>query len=76
MVLGEREILTQVRQAFDLSMAHRLAGDRLRVIGRAVVETAKKVFTDTDVATQAVSVNSLGWQAFKAWGLPLDAPIS
>ena len=75
MVLGEREILTQVRQAFDLAMAHRLAGDRLRVAGRSVVETAKKVFTQTDVATQAVSVNSLGWQAFKAWNLPLDAPI-
>ena len=75
MVLGEREILTQVRQAFDLAMAHRLAGDRLRVAGRSVVETAKKVFTQTDVATQAVSVNSLGWQAFKAWNLPLDASI-
>lgn len=75
MVLGEREILTQVRQAFDLAMKHRLAGDRLRVTGRSVVETAKKVFTQTDVATQAVSVNSLGWQAFKSWGLPKDAPI-
>ena len=75
MVLGEREILTQVREAFDLAMAHRLAGDRLRVAGRSVVETAKKVFTQTDVATQAVSVNSLGWQAFKSWNLPLDAPI-
>ena len=53
MVLGEREILTQVREAFDLAMKHRLAGDRLRVTGRSVVETAKKVFTDTDVATQA-----------------------
>ena len=75
MVLGEREILTQVRQAFDLAMKHRLAGDRLRVTGRSVVETAKKVFTQTDVATQAVSVNSLGWQAFKSWGLPKNAPI-
>ena len=75
MVLGEREILTQVRQAFDLAMTHRLAGDRLRVTGRSVVETAKKVFSNTDVATQAVSVNSLGWQAFKAWNLPHDAPI-
>ena len=75
MVLGEREILTQVREAFDLAMKHRLAGDRLRVTGRSVVETAKKVFTDTDVATQAVSVNSLGWQAFKAWNLPRDASI-
>ena len=75
MVLGEREILTQVREAFDLAMKHRLAGDRLRVTGRSVVETAKKVFTDTDVATQAVSVNSLGWQAFKAWNLPQDASI-
>jgi len=75
MVLGEREILTQVRLAFDLAMKHRLAGDRLRVTGRSVVETAKKVFTQTDVATQAVSVNSLGWQAFKSWELPKDAPI-
>ena len=75
MVLGEREILTQVREAFDLAMKHRLAGDRLRVTGRSVVETAKKVFTDTDVATQAVSVNSLGWQAFKTWNLPQDASI-
>jgi glutamyl-tRNA reductase len=75
MVLGEREILTQVREAFDLAMKHRLAGDRLRVTGRSVVETAKRVFTDTDVATQAVSVNSLGWQAFKAWNLPHDASI-
>ena len=75
MVLGEREILTQVREAFDLAMKHRLAGDRLRVTGRSVVETAKKVFTETEVATQAVSVNSLGWQAFKAWNLPQDASI-
>ncbi|MEY3011018.1 MAG: hypothetical protein RLZZ314_1660 [Bacteroidota bacterium] len=75
MVLGEREILTQVRQAFDLAMKHRVAGDRLRVAGRSVVETAKRVFTRTDVSTQAVSVNSLGWQAFKSWNLPLDAPI-
>ena len=75
MVLGEREILTQVRQAFDLAMRHRLAGDRLRVAGRSVVETAKKVFTHTSVTTQAVSVNSLGWQALKSWNLPLDAPI-
>lgn len=75
MVLGEREILTQVREAFDLAMKHRLAGDRLRVTGRSVVETAKKVFTETEVATQAVSVNSLGWQAFKAWSLPQDASI-
>jgi len=75
MVLGEREILTQVRQAFDLAMKHRLAGDRLRVAGRSVVETAKKVFTETDVATQAVSVNSLGWHAFKQWNLPLNVPI-
>ena len=75
MVLGEREILTQVREAFDLAMKHRLAGDRLRVTGRSVVETAKKIFTETDVATQAVSVNSLGWQAFKGWGLPKNAHI-
>ena len=75
MVLGEREILTQVREAFDLAMKHRLAGDRLRVTGRSVVETAKKVFTQTDVATQAVSVNSLGWQAFKSWNLPQDSSI-
>ena len=61
MVLGEREILTQVREAFDLAMKHRLAGDRLRVTGRSVVETAKKVFTDTDVAK--ISVVGVGMRS-------------
>ena len=52
-----------------------LAGDQLRITERIAVETAKRVFTETDIARRSVSVNALGWKAFREWGLPQDAPV-
>ena len=75
MVLGEREILTQVRTAMEKSRQWGLAGDQLRITERIAVETAKRVFTETDIARRSVSVNALGWKAFREWGLPQDAPV-
>ena len=75
MVLGEREILTQVRTAMEKSRQWGLAGDQLRITERIAVETAKRVFTETDIARRSVSVNALGWKAFREWGLPQGAPV-
>ena len=75
MVLGEREILTQVRTAMEKSRQWGLAGDQLRITERIAVETAKRVFTETDIARRSVSVNALGWKAFREWGLPQDTPV-
>ena len=75
MVLGEREILTQVRSAMERSREWKLAGDQLRITERIAVETAKQVFTETDIARNSVSVNALGWKAFLERGLAKDAPV-
>lgn len=75
MVLGEREILTQVRMAMEQARKWNLAGDQLRITERVAVETAKRVFTETDIARLSVSVNALGWKEFREWGIPKDAPL-
>ncbi|HCZ08891.1 MAG TPA: hypothetical protein DHV07_07295 [Flavobacteriales bacterium] len=75
MVLGEREILTQIRSALERSRQWGLAGDQLRITERIAIETAKQVFTETDIARRSVSVNALGWKAFQEQSIPKEAPI-
>ena len=75
MVLGEREILTQIRSSLERSRQWGLAGDQLRITERIAVETAKQIFTETDVARRSVSVNALGWKAFQEQAIPKDAPV-
>lgn len=58
-VVGEREIITQVRQAYEQSRALGLAGDNIRVLIRKTIELAKKVYTETSIGTNPVSVVSL-----------------
>lgn len=59
LVVGEREIITQVREAYEQCRSLGLTGDALRLLIRATVETAKKVYTDTQIAQNPVSVVSL-----------------
>lgn len=75
MVIGEREILTQVRTALEKARQWGMAGDQLRITERIAVETAKRIFTETDIARRSVSVNALGWKAFRDQNLPKNAPL-
>jgi glutamyl-tRNA reductase len=75
MVLGEREIITQVRMAYDFSKEHQLSGDMIRVVIRQTIETAKKVYTETSIATKPVSVVSLAFYKLKEKNIPRDARI-
>lgn len=75
MVLGEREIITQVRNAFEYARKHKLSGDTIRVVIRQTIETAKKVYTETSISEKSVSVVSLAYQAFAAKNIPLNARI-
>lgn len=75
MVLGEREILTQMRSALEKSRQWKLAGDQLRITERVAVETAKQIFTETDIAKRSVSVNALGWKAFLEQDVKTDANV-
>ncbi len=75
MVVGEREIITQVRNAFDLSKKMNLTGDFIRLVMRHTIETAKRVYTETSIATKPVSVVSLAYHKLRDMNIPLDARI-
>ncbi len=59
LVVGEREIITQVRKAYDNCYADGLTGDLLRLVVKSTITTAKKIYTETKIANNPVSVVSL-----------------
>ncbi|MFM7757314.1 MAG: glutamyl-tRNA reductase [Crocinitomicaceae bacterium] len=75
MVVGEREIITQVRKAFETCHAAGLTGDKLRLVMKQVLETAKKVYSQTSISQKPVSVVSLAYQELKRFQIPLNARI-
>ena len=75
MVVGEREIITQVRNAFDKCREMDLTGDLIRILIRHTIETAKKVYTETSIARKPVSVVSLAYHKLRDMNVPLDSRI-
>lgn len=75
MVVGEREIITQVRNSFDASKKMKITGDFIRLVLRHTIETAKRVYTETSIATKPVSVVSLAYHKLRDMNIPLDARI-
>ena len=75
MVVGEREIITQVRNAYESCLKMELTGDLIRIIMRHTIETAKKVYTNTNIAKRPVSVVSLAYHKLRDMDIPLDARI-
>jgi len=75
MVIGEREIITQVRSAYDFSKENKLSGDVIRVVIRQTIETAKKVYTNTSIAAKPVSVVSLAYHNLIEKNVDLNARI-
>ncbi len=75
MVIGEREIITQMRTAYEASRQMGLAGDLLRVVMRKAIETAKQIFTETDIFKKPVSVVSLAFHRLREISMPLDSRI-
>lgn len=75
LVVGEREIITQVRKAFEQCLSDGLCGEMLKVLMRKTIEAAKRVFSETHIAARPVSVVSLAFRHFKQWDLPLNSRI-
>lgn len=75
LVVGEREIITQVRQAFEQARDLGLSGDALRVLFRHTIETAKKVYTDTKIALKPVSIVSIAYQRLQGMDIPTNARV-
>lgn len=75
MVVGEREIITQVRNAFENCRKFGVTGDLIRLAMRHTIETAKKIYTETNIARRPVSVVSLAYHNLRDMNVPLDSRI-
>nr|WP_294859278.1 glutamyl-tRNA reductase [uncultured Fluviicola sp.] len=75
LVIGEREIITQVRQAYEQSRDLGLSGDTLRILFRHTIETAKRVYTETKISLKPVSVVSIAYQRLVGMDAPRDARV-
>lgn len=75
LVVGEREIITQVRKAYDFCNQLGLTGDFIRLLTKQTIETAKDIYTNTDIAKNPVSVASLAYRQLRDLGIKNDARI-
>lgn len=75
LVVGEREIITQVRKAYEFCNQLHLTGDFIRLLVKQTIETAKDVFTNTDIAKNPVSVVSLAYRQLRDLGIKNEARI-
>jgi glutamyl-tRNA reductase len=73
MVVGEREILRQLRETYEKANELGLTGDSIRLAMRFAVEAAKKVYSCTRIGEKPVSVVSLSIQKMLEKQLPSDA---
>jgi glutamyl-tRNA reductase len=62
LVVGEREIIRQLRTAYDFCSQHELTGDNIRLVIKHAIPVAKEVYTHTKIGENSVSVVSLAMQ--------------
>jgi len=75
LVIGEREIITQVRKAYDFCNELGLTGDFIRLLIKQTIETAKDIYTNTHIAKNPVSVVSLAYRQLRDLGIKNEARI-
>ena len=75
LVIGEREILRQLREAYDFCQEEGLTGDFIRLLIQRAVGSAKDVYANTRIGEKPISVVSLAVQAMLKTKLPTSARI-
>lgn len=58
LVLGETEILGQLKKAYDLALQHQFTGSRLNKVFQRAFNVAKQIRTETNIQRGSVSVGS------------------
>ncbi|MFN0031154.1 MAG: glutamyl-tRNA reductase [Flavobacteriales bacterium] len=74
-ILGEQEIITQIRKSYEECAHAQLSGDGIRLMMKQCIKTSKDVITNTNLAKKPVSAVSLAWQAFQQRGLSKQSRI-
>jgi len=75
LIVGEKEILPQLRKAYENCREAGLTGDFLRMVMNCVVKTAKEVYTDTNISKNPISVVSLAYRKLRDLKLCTNARI-
>ncbi len=75
LVVGEREILRQLREAYEQCRQANLTGDNIRLLVQQAVRAAKEVYTRTRLGEKSVSVVSLAIRQMLKSRLPREARI-
>lgn len=75
LVIGEREIITQVRKSYETCNKLGITGDLIRLVIKQTIETAKDVYTCTGIAKNPVSVVSLAYRELRELNIKNDARI-
>lgn len=75
LVVGEREVLRQLREAYERCKDWELTGDYLRIIIQNSVIAAKEVYSTTKLGEKSVSVVSLAFKELLKTNLPKSARV-
>jgi glutamyl-tRNA reductase len=75
LVVGEKEILAQLRKAYETCRVAGFTGDYLRLIMGRVVKTAKEVYTQTGISRKPISVVSLAYRKLRELKMCTNAKI-
>lgn len=62
LVVGEREILGQIKSSYDFCHKHQLTADNIRLLIKLTIPAAKQVYQQTKIAQNSISVVSLAIQ--------------
>lgn len=75
MVLGEQEIMRQVKEAYDRSWKDGLSGDHIRILYQSAQQAAKSVHNKTRISEKTVSVVSLAMKKLRRLGIHPDDEV-
>lgn len=75
LVIGERQILGQLRTAFDQCKNWGFIGDSIRLAMNYAIVTAKSIYSNTKIGDKPVSIVSLAVQRLLKANLPKDSRI-
>lgn len=75
LVIGEREILGQIKHAYHNCKENGLCGDNIRLAVEQAIVFAKKIHTETRIGEKPVSVVSLAYRSMMERNFPKEARI-
>ena len=75
MIVGEKEILPQLRKAYEDCREAGLTGDGMRMFMTCIVKTAKEVYTHTNISKNPISVVSLAYRKLRDMKLGTNSRV-